>query len=234
MRTNRTFMRVVPVLLALLAVAAANIISVEAQTRRRAPRSRYYTRAVPHYYTVYANQTIRVRMDQQISSETARIGDRFTTTVVDPVYSHNGVEVIPAGSKVIGRITNVRRAERPSKAGMIEVQFISVQLPNGRTYPINGSLTDLSATNVNYDSEGQVTGRSSIKRNAVFIGGGAATGAVIGAAAGGGKGAGIGAGIGAGLGVAGSMLSKGQEAVVKSGTEFGVILNRSVSLPAYR
>ena len=234
MRTDRNFLRIVPALLALLAVAVANVIAVEAQTRRRVPRSRSYTRTVPRYYTVYANQTIRVRMDQQISSETARIGDRFTTTVVDPVYSHNGVEVIPAGSKVIGRITNVRRAERPSKAGMIEVQFISVQLPNGRTYPINGSLTDLSATNVNYDSEGQVTGRSSIKRNAVGIGGGAATGAVIGAASGGGKGAGIGAGIGAGLGVAGSLLSKGQEAVVKSGTEFGVILNRSISLPAYR
>ncbi|CDM66166.1 MAG: hypothetical protein IRZ19_11440 [Pyrinomonas methylaliphatogenes] len=218
----------------LIALILLGSIAVDAQTRRHTTRPYSRTAQTTRRYTIYANQTIRVRMDQQISSETARIGDRFTTTVVDPVYANNGVEVIPAGSKIIGRVTNVRRAERPSKAGMIEVQFISLRLPNGRTYPINGSLTDLSSTNANYDREGQVTGRSSVKRNAVFIGGGAATGAIIGAAAGGGKGAGIGAGIGAGLGVAGSLLSKGQEAVVKSGTEFGVILNRSISLPAYR
>ena len=71
-----------------------------------------------------------------------------------------------------------------------------------------------------------------MKRNVVFIGGGAATGALIGAIAGGGKGAGIGAGIGAGLGVAGAYFSKGHEAVVKSGTEFGVVLNQTLSLPA--
>ena len=85
---------------------------------------------------------------------------------------------------------------------------------------------------MNADNEGEVSGSSATKRNVVFIGGGAATGALIGAIAGGGKGAGIGAGIGAGLGVAGALFSKGHEAVVKSGTEFGVVLNQTLSLPA--
>jgi hypothetical protein len=65
----------------------------------------------------------------------------------------------------------------------------------------------------------------------VFIGGGAATGALIGAIAGGGKGAGIGALIGGALGTGARVYEKEQEADVKSGTEFGVILNRSVTLP---
>jgi hypothetical protein len=55
---------------------------------------------------------------------------------------------------------------------------------------------------------------------------------LIGAISGGGRGAGVGAGVGAGLGVAGALFSKGEEAVVKRDTEFGVILNRGVSLPA--
>jgi hypothetical protein len=38
--------------------------------------------------------------------------------------------------------------------------------------------------------------------------------------------------VGAGLGVAGALFSKGHEAVVKSGTEFGVVLNQTLSLPA--
>jgi hypothetical protein len=174
---------------------------------------------------------IRVRLNQTITSETARTGDQFTTTVVDPVYA-SGVEVIPAGSEIVGRVTTVNRASRKSKAGTMGVHFVSVRLPTGITRAINGDLTDVTSTNVNADNEGEVSGHSAMKRNVVFIGGGAATGALIGAIAGGGKGAGIGAGVGAGLGVAGALFSKGHEAVVKSGTEFGVVLNQTLSLPA--
>jgi hypothetical protein len=170
-------------------------------------------------------------MNQEISSENARVGDRFTTTVVDPVYA-GGVEVIPAGSTITGRLTNVTRAQR-RKAGTIAVSFVSVQLPNGTSRAINGSLTDLPQNSGGRgDNEGTVGGKSTTRRNAVFIGGGAATGALIGAIAGGGKGAGIGAIIGGGLGTAGALFSKGNEAVVKRDTEFGVVLNQSVSLPA--
>ena len=223
--------------LVLLALVAGSVVPSFAQRRRtrRTPRLGRYTRPVSPpatpYYTVGANQTIRVRMEDTITSRNARIGDRFRTTTVDPVYA-GGVEVIPAGSTITGRVTSVKRAARKSKAGTLGVEFISLQLPNGTSRAINGSLTDVSGENNSYDEEGQVTGRSSTKRNIVFIGGGAATGALIGAIAGGGKGAGIGAGVGAGLGVAGAFFSKGKEAEVKPGTEFGVVLNQSISLPA--
>jgi hypothetical protein len=214
---------------------AGSVLPAFGQRRRtrRSPRLGTYTRPVqaqPTYYTVSANTLIRVRMNEEISSGNARIGDRFTTTVVDPVYAR-GVEVIPAGSIVTGRVSSVDRASRKSKAGTLGVSFVSVQLPSGMTRTINGSLADISGESVNSDNEGTVSGRSSTKRNVVFIGGGAATGALIGAIAGGGKGAGIGAGVGAGLGVAGAFFSKGKEAVVKRDTEFGVVLNQSVALP---
>lgn len=219
------------------ALLAATALPAPSQTRRtrRSPRLTRATRPVsnttPVYYNVAAGQVVQVRMNEQISSETARIGDRFTTTVMIPIYTR-GVEVIPAGSTIAGRVTNVKRAQRRSKAGWIQVAFVSLQLPNGTTRAINGSLTTLENETATFDEEGQVSGRGSTRRNVVFIGGGAATGALIGAIAGGGKGAGIGAGIGAGLGVAGAYLSKGKEAVVSPGTEFGVILNQSVALPA--
>lgn len=222
--------------LALVALLGASAVAASAQTRRT--RRRTSTRVSspvrntsPAYYNVAAGQVIQVRMNGQLSSETARVGDRFTTTTVIPIYSA-GVEVIPAGSIITGRVTSVKRAERKSKAGWMGVSFVSLQLPNGTTRAINGSLTSLQNENATFDEEGQVTGRGSTQRNVVFIGGGAATGALIGAIAGGGKGAGIGAVVGAGAGVAGAYFSKGQEAVVKPGTEFGVILNRSLALPA--
>jgi hypothetical protein len=225
--------------LILVMLLAATVVPAFAQTRRRpslrrrAPVRRVVQPVVqmPVYYNVNAGQIIRLRMNQTITSETARVGDQFTTTVMVPVHA-SGIEVIPAGSEVIGRVVSVNRASRKSKAGTIGVHFVSLRLPTGIARAINGDLTDVTTTDVTADNEGEVSGRSAMKRNVVFIGGGAATGALIGAIAGGGKGAGIGAGVGAGLGVAGAFFSKGHEAVVKSGTEFGVVLNQTLLLPA--
>jgi hypothetical protein len=238
-KTNKRLSRTLTSAFILLALIASNLVPALAQTRRqpvlrrRAPVRKVVKTVAPAtvYYNVNAGQIIRVRMNQNISSESARVGDQFTTTVVDPVYA-SGVEVIPAGSEITGRVTSVNRASRKSKAGTLGVHFVSLRLPTGIARAINGDLTDVTADNVTADNEGEVSGRSATKRNVVFIGGGAATGALIGAIAGGGKGAGIGAGVGAGLGVAGAMFSKGHEAVVKSGTEFGVVLNQTLSLPA--
>ena len=172
-------------------------------------------------------------MDTELNSRTARVGDRFSTSVTEPVYGESGIEVIPVGSKVWGRVTVVNRAQRRSP-GNISVSFNQVEMPNRARYTINGSLTSLQADQVNADNEGTVKGRNNQKRDAVFIGGGAATGALIGAIAGGGKGAAIGAILGGALGTGARVYEKEQEADVKSGTEFGVILNRNVSLPEYK
>lgn len=238
-RTTNRLSQTLTSALILLALIASTVVPALAQTkrrpvlRRRAPVPKVVKTVAPVtvYYNVNAGQAIRVRMNQNISSETARVGDQFTTTVVDPVYA-SGVEVIPAGSIITGSVTTVNRAARKSKAGTLGVHFVSLRLPTGIAHAIGGDLTDLTANNVTADNEGEVSGGSATKRNVVFIGGGAATGALIGAIAGGGKGAGIGAGVGAGLGVAGAWFSKGHEAVVKSGTEFGVVLNQTLSLLA--
>lgn len=234
-RLSKTFTS----LLILVALLAATVVPAFAQTKRRprlqrrAPVRRVVKPVEPAivYYNINAGQIIRVRMNQMITSETARVGEQFTTTVVDPVYT-NGVEIIPSGSEIVGRVTTVKRASRKSKAGTIGVHFVSLRLPTGIARAINGDLTDVNAENMTADNEGEVSGRSATKRNVVFIGGGAATGALIGAIAGGGKGAGIGALIGGGLGAAGAAFSKGHEAVVQSGTQFGVVLNQAISLPA--
>jgi hypothetical protein len=222
-------------LVVLLTIIAGSVFEVTAQRRRVRRGRRTVTRVVTppvQYYTIPADTVIRVRMDTELNSRTARVGDRFSTHVVEPVYGGgSGVDVIPVGSRVWGRVTQVARSGRRTP-GTITVAFNQVELPNGRSAVINGSLTTLQADNVNSDNESGVTGGSNRKRDAVFIGGGAATGAIIGAIAGGGKGAAIGAILGGGLGTGARVYEKEKEAEVKSGTEFGVILNRSVSLPA--
>ncbi len=188
----------------------------------------------PTYYTVSANQVMRVRLNDELNSEKARIGDTFTNTLVDPLYSKSGVMLAPQGSTVSGRVSNVQRAQKNGKPAVMDVVFFSIRLPNGVHHAINGSLTDLEGKGGSSNNEGTVTANKTSHRNVKFIGGGAAGGAVIGAIAGGGKGAAIGAGVGAVTGLIGGRIKKGSEVKVKSGTEFGVILNRSFSLPKYR
>ena len=235
MNLNKKLVSRTITLLVLLTIVAGSVVEISAQRRRTRRSRRTVTRVVTppvQYYTVPADTVIRVRMDTELNSRTARVGDRFSSHVVEPVYGGgSGVDVIPVGSRVWGHVTQVARAGRRTP-GTITVAFNQVELPNGRTAVINGSLTTLQTDNVNSDNESSVSGRSNRKRDAVFIGGGAATGAIIGAIAGGGKGAAIGAILGGGLGTGARVYEKEQEAEVKSGTEFGVILNRAVTLPA--
>jgi hypothetical protein len=186
--------------------------------------------AAPKLYKVDTGTVVRVRMEGTINSKTARVGDSFTTTVTEPVYSENGVVVIPVGSKVVGRVDSVVKAKKGGDPGQISVSFVSVRLPNGRTRAINGSLTDLNTKQAKSDNEGTASGDDRKNDKLIFIGGGAAGGAILGGAIGGGKGALIGGILGGLGGLAGERLTKGEDAEVRSGTEFGVYLNQSVSM----
>jgi hypothetical protein len=188
----------------------------------------------PVYYSVNANHVMHVRLNDELDSEKARVGDVFSSTLVDPVYSKAGVLLAPQGSTVKGQVTNVQRAQKKGKPATLDVMFTSIVLPNGVHRAINGSLTELESSTGTSDNEGQVAAHKTSHRKAKFIGGGAAGGAVIGAIAGGGKGLAIGAGVGALTGAVAGRVKKGHEVKVKSGTEFGVILNRPISLPQYK
>ena len=219
----------------LLTFVAGVAFEASAQ-RRKTRRTKRTTTAAPKptptpLYTVPVDTVIRVRINESLNSGNARVGDRFSSNVTEPVYANNGTEVMPIGSKIWGHVTQVNRAQKRSP-GNITVAFDSCQTPNGRSYPINGSLASLQTDDVNADNEGMVKGTSNKKRDAVFIGGGTAGGAIIGGIAGGGKGALIGGILGGALGTGARVIEKEKEAEVKSGTEFGVILNRSVAMPA--
>src|SRR5215203_1980474 len=170
------------------------------------------------YYTVPAGQTLRVRIESSISSKTAQVGNTFRTTTIDPVYSSGGIELIPAGSTVIGHVTGVQKAAKNGKTGSIDVNFTSVVLPNKRRAAISGFLTSLDEDGTKSDNEGTVSANKTKRRNLKFIGGG-------------GVGAAVGAGVGAVGGLITKKLVKGDEAEVKQGTQFGVYLGRAISLP---
>ena len=236
MKNILNFKILTAVLMALMAFGAT-----EATAQRKKPVIRKRTtvrkttvvKPTVKLYTVDTGTTFRVRMNNNINSKTAKVGDTFATTVTEPVYSTTGQVVIPTGSTVTGRVDSVTAAKKGGDPGQISVSFVSVKLPNGTTRAINGSLTDLDTKSAKSDNESTASGDKMKNRKIIFIGGGGAGGAVLGAAIGGGKGALIGGLLGAGAGLLGERLTKGEDAEVKSGTEFGVALNQSVSMPKW-
>ena len=139
--------------------------------------------------TVPAGAKISVVTDQSVSSKTAKIGQTVSASVAQDVTA-GGKVVIPKGSPVKLTVSGVQASGRLSTPAKLYLRLRSVTVA-GKTYTIATS------------SAGRTLGGKG-KRDAGFIGGGAAGGAVIGALAGGGKGAAIGAAAGAGAGTAGA------------------------------
>jgi hypothetical protein len=127
--------------------------------------------------------------DQSVSSKTAKIGQTISGTVSQNVMS-GGTVVIPKGSEVKLTVSGVQASGRLSTPAKLYLRLRTVTV-GGKTYTIATS------------SAGRTLGGKG-KRDAGFIGGGAAGGAIIGALAGGGKGAAIGAAAGAGAGTTGA------------------------------
>jgi hypothetical protein len=149
--------------------------------------------------TIPAGTRLTVRVGSEISSGTAKAGDRFDATLSRPVVV-NGKTLARTGAPVRGKVTSAKSSGRLHAPGELTLRLTSVQV-NGRMVPI--------ATHAY-----SVKGKGHTKSNATKIGGGAAAGALIGALAGGGKGAAIGAGVGAGAGTGVAVATGKEEAVV--------------------
>jgi len=139
--------------------------------------------------TVPLGTKITVVTDQSVNSKTAKAGETVTGSVAQDVTS-DGKVMIPKGSPVKLAVSSVQASGRLSTPAKLYLRLRTVTV-GGKTYTFATS------------SAGRTLGGKG-KRDAGFIGGGAAGGAIIGALAGGGKGAAIGAAAGAGAGTAGA------------------------------
>jgi hypothetical protein len=146
--------------------------------------------------TVPKGTAITVVTDQGVSSKDAKVGQTVTATVAKDVVV-GGKVVIPKGSAAKLSVSSVQASGRLSTPAKLYLRLRTVTV-KGETYMVTTS------------SAGR-TEKGKGKRDAGFIGGGAAAGALIGGLAGGGKGAAIGAGAGAGAGTAGAAATGKKE-----------------------
>jgi hypothetical protein len=170
-------------------------------------------------YEIQAGTKIRVRMDNEINSEVSGVNDTFTTTIAEPVKVRETV-VLPIGTIIEGRITEVKRASAGGKGGSLTVLFETMRLAGGDKRDIAGVLVN------------ELKAESSQTANILAIIGGTAIGGIFGAVSKTDNGALIGAGIGAGAGTGVALLRKGKDVSIKADEEFEIKLVKKVILPA--
>jgi hypothetical protein len=163
---------------------------------------------------VPAQTSMKVELQQTLNSNRNGAGDQFTATVVESVYGPEGEELIPAGSDVMGTITDIQ--EDPPN---IQLQFQELMV-GGEIHPIRVELVSVTPRK-----------HSEMKDEGAKIGGGAAAGAILGGVIGGdAKGAVIGAAAGAAAGTGVALATKDTHVYLPAGTLMNLRLTESIKV----
>jgi len=156
-------------------------------------------------------------LNNDLSTQNAHEGDRFTMTVRSPGQFD--------GATLEGTVSSINRGGRITGRSEMSLDFDTIRTRDGQSYRFAGILETVrtpSGDVVRVDNEGAVRESDQTNKTVQRTAIGTAVGAIIGAIAGGGKGAAIGAVIGAGAG-AGSVYVQGRNDVdLTAGTELTV------------
>jgi len=172
---------------------------------------------------------LHTELAQTISTRETAIGTRFTATLITDVMKHGRV-MLPAGSVISGRITQVHSGRRVTGPAAIRLQPDLVKLPNGMAYELEADVIDLDHfKGAHVNGEGSIIGNENAKSTAATFGATTGSGAIIGAAVGGGVGAVVGAGIGAGVGTV-IWLQRDHQETLASGTGIVFSLNHPLEI----
>lgn len=182
-----------------------------------------------------AGTKIPVALKHAVSTKGAREGDSVYAETTFPVVQNDRV-LIPAGTYVQGRISNVKRAGRIKGRAEVLIHFTTLIYPSGYTVILPGSIENVPGADKTSmkGQEGTIRQDSQTGEKIGTAAGTAATGTLVGAVAGGGKGALIGAGVGGAVGTAIAMLTRGNDVKLDAGTTLEMIIQRPVPLDPNR
>jgi type IV secretory pathway VirB10-like protein len=168
--------------------------------------------------TVPAGTVLDAEFTEGLASNTSSPGESFRVRVARDVME-DGEVAIPAGSEILGEVTEAVPLRRIGGKAKLGLRFTDLVLPSGVTVPIEASFVQ--------------QGRSETGKDAATIGGGAAAGAILGRVLGKGnrsKGSVIGAILGAAVGTAVASRTPGEEVVFPQGTVVSLKLDESVQV----
>jgi hypothetical protein len=228
------FMRIMLTMSLLASLAAAQ------QTTTLRPSAPDSIPANSNRVVIPAGTKVPLALKQALSTKNARDGDPVYAQTTFPVVLNDRI-VIPAGTYVQGKISNVKRAGRLKGRAEVLMHFSTLIYPSGYTVILPGALENVPGADKTSmkDEEGTVrqdsqTGEKAGKAADRGIKGAAGGGLVGVLATGSRTGAGVGAGIGGGIGIASALLTRGSDVKLDAGTTLEMVIQREVPLDANR
>ncbi len=190
--------------------ASSSTATAKAEKPKPAPVA-----AAPRDYVVPTGTSISVQLPAEISTKTAKVGQRLTGNLSSDIIV-DGKVVAKAGAPVQGSITEVISGSKTiGGKPTLGISFDSLTFEGGDK-PINARIT-------------QVAKKSDKGRDTAKIAGGALAGGVLGHQIDSDKGKIIGAIVGAAAGTAAAKKT-GQEVVLPAGTVVGMTLDSPVTV----
>jgi hypothetical protein len=168
-----------------------------------------------------AGTAITATTDAEIRSNKNKVGDEVTATVASDVKDAGGKVVIPAGSKVILKVTAIKPSDSKSDTtGTLTLDAVAVEL-NGNQLPMVATIEGVRT---------KLEGRGTDANDVAKVAGGTATGAIVGRVLGGGsKGAIIGGIIGGAVGTQRAVETKDRDVVLPQGTSVTLTLDQKLT-----
>jgi hypothetical protein len=183
--------------------------------------------AGPHELPI--GTTIKANLQDDISTIETAAGTKFTALLSEDVTRHGKV-LIPTGSIIHGRVTQIHGGSHLGKSAAIRLQPDDVTLPDGTTYHLNAEVTDLDHFRDSHvGSEGNIISNSNAKATAAALSLTTGSAVVAGAMIGGGVGAVVGLGVGVGAGTV-WWLKKDRQETLPKGTEIVFMLDGGLQL----
>jgi len=185
--------------------------------------------------SIPAGTKVPVALKHAISTKSAREGDAVYAETTFPVVD-NGRILIPAGTYVQGKISEVKRAGRVKGRAEVLMHFTTLIYPSGYTVVLPGSVENVPGAEKTSmtGNEGTIRADSQKGEKIGTVASTAGTGAVVGGLSRGGQGALIGAGIGGGVGSVIAMLTRNNEVKLDAGTTLEMVIQREVPIELSR
>ena len=173
--------------------------------------------------------TLKTTLQTPISTKDTLAGTHFTAALAADI-TRNGRVLLPAGSLIHGRITQIHGGRRIGGAAAIRLQPDDVTLPDGTTYHLLAEVSNLDHFQDSHvNGEGTILANTHGKATASILGATTGTAVIAGAMIGGGVGAVVGLGVGAGAATV-WWLKQDRQQTLPEGTEIIFCLNNSLKL----
>jgi hypothetical protein len=168
-------------------------------------------------YTANAGTGATLRLDHEVSSATAQVGDAVTGTLASDLTDSSGHVVLPAGTKLSGTVTEATSAKKVQKKSSVAFALTEAELPDGERVSIS----------IGKHAEG----KGWTKKQGAIIGGSAAGGAILGQILGHDtKSTAAGAVVGGAIASGVVMSKKGEDVTIPAGEEMTLPLDVGVTV----